>query len=187
MSTGPLVWNRHKSQLATQLKEGAIPLIWAESVGADGTFAFRASRRNHSPYFVPGAEDAWLLVKQPCVLLQRTTSKEQSRRLICAELPASFLAKHGAVTVENHLNMLVAIGPRPPVSPATLAAFFNSAAADRSFRCLSGSVAVSAYELEAMPLPSADATNELSRALARNASRDKVEQICEALYSSADG
>jgi adenine-specific DNA-methyltransferase len=39
------------------------------------------------------------------VLVQRTTAKEQHRRLISAEMPAELIAQHGRITVENHLNM----------------------------------------------------------------------------------
>lgn len=183
VSTGPLVWNRHKAQLRSRAERGAIPLVWAESVGTDGTFYFRASRRNHLPYFSPLDGDEWLLVREPCALLQRTTSKEQPRRLVCAELPGTFLAEHGAVTVENHLNMLVRLHAAPCVDPRTLAAFLNSAAADRAFRCLSGSVAVSAYELEAMPLPDTHRVTALQRAVQANASRAELDQLCEDLYA----
>jgi adenine-specific DNA-methyltransferase len=93
----------------------------------------------------------------PCVLVQRTTAKEQARRLIAAEMPAQFIKKHGAVVVENHLNMVRPIrSTRPQVSAAALAALLNSPIADEAFRCISGSVAVSAFELEALPLPAAE-------------------------------
>ena len=183
VSTGPLVWNRFKEQLRRRPGAGTVPLIWAEAVSADGVFGFRAARRNHAPYFRVCEGDGWLLVERPCVLLQRTTSKEQPRRLIAAELPPDFLREHGgAVTVENHLNMLVPIVDAPCVDTATLAAFLNSAAADRAFRCISGSVAVSAYELEAMPLPSPKAMLELSRLLRRDAPRSECEELCARLY-----
>lgn len=186
VSTGPLVWNRYKKQLRSSPGEGRFPLIWAEAVTADGRFIFRAEKRNHQPYFEPGPGDEWLITRKPCVLLQRTTAKEQSRRLIAAALPASFLAAHGAVVVENHLNMLKPIVSRPPVSPAVLAAFLNSAAADRAFRCGSGSVAVSAYELEALPLPEPAALKELARLVRRRAGRAEIEAACARLYD-ADG
>ena len=66
----------------------------------------------------------------PCVLLQRTTAKEQSRRLIAAELPASFIDKHRAVVIENHLNMVKPLNGVPKVSPAALAVLLNSHVAD---------------------------------------------------------
>ncbi len=155
VSTGPLVWNRFKPQLRRTPTRGTLPLIWAESVTSDGRFMFRAEKKNHEPYFASaGPVDNWLITREPCVLLQRTTAKEQSRRLIAAALPAEFLAQHKAVVIENHLNMVRPIVTKPTVSPEVLAAFLNSTAADRAFRCVSGSVAVSAYELESIPLPS---------------------------------
>jgi len=117
------------------------------------------------------------------VLLQRTTAKEQTRRLIAACLPESFLARHGgAVVVENHLNMLRPIVDKPPVGADVLAAFLNSAAADRAFRCVSGSVAVSAYELEALPLPAPEEMAGLASLLARGAARTCIEAECARLY-----
>lgn len=182
VSTGPLVWNRFKDQIVGQPGKGAIPLIWAECVTSDGRFVFRSERRNHKPYFRVLAGDEWMVVRSPCVLLQRTTAKEQARRLIAAEMPGTFLEEHGSVTVENHLNMLLPIKARPAVSPALLAAFLNSGATDRAFRCLSGSVAVSAYELENLPLPAA---SELRRAIGSRMSASAVEQVAAALYSEA--
>jgi adenine-specific DNA-methyltransferase len=185
VATGPLVWNRYKPQIGDKPGKGAVPLVWAESVTPDGRFTYRCEKANHKPWFHPGAKgDEWLLTRRPCVLLQRTTAKEQARRLIAAEMPLSFLAKHPrGVTVENHLNMLLPLDDTPPlVPPAVLAAFLNSRAADRAFRCISGSVAVSAYELEAMPLPHPAAVKELSDLVAAGASRDRLDQAADRLY-----
>lgn len=185
VATGPLVWNRYKPQIADKAGKGAVPLVWAESVTPDGRFAYRCEKANHKPWFHPALKgDEWLLTRRPCVLLQRTTAKEQARRLIAAEMPESFLARHPrGVTVENHLNMLLPLDERtPPVPPAVLAAFLNSRAADRAFRCISGSVAVSAYELEAMPLPHPAALKELTALVAAGASRDRLDQAADRLY-----
>jgi adenine-specific DNA-methyltransferase len=182
VNTGPLVWNRYKGCLREKKDPAAIPLIWAECVSADGDFVFRASRRNHAPYFVPPEGEEFLLVRKPCVLLQRTTAKEQSRRLIAAELPLTFLDEHDAVTVENHLNMIVPTVPTPPVDTRAVAAFLNSGAADRVFRCISGTVAVSAYELESMPLPAVAAMRTLASITARKHSKEEIERCCDALY-----
>ena len=183
VSTGPLVWNRHKPSLRDRPGKGRYPLIWAESVRSDGTFEFRAQKRNHKPYFEPLPHENWAVTDFPCVLLQRTTAKEQSRRLIAAEMPASFVAKHGAVVVENHLNMIRPVGGAPSVSPAALAALLDTAVVDELFRCINGSVAVSAYELEALPLPSPEAMAEIERLVRRRADRRTVEQAALLLYS----
>ena len=185
VSTGPLVWNRRKSQLHRKAKVGRYPLIWAEAVTADGRFIFRAEKKNHEPHFEPAEGDDWLITRKPCVLLQRTTAKEQSRRLIAAALPTSILDAHGAVVIENHLNMLRPIAEKPAVSPEALAAFLNSAAADRAFRCVSGSVAVSACELEALPMPSPDDMDELHRLVSSGAPCHEIEVACARLYEDA--
>ena len=153
VSTGPLVWNRHKPQLTNRISPGCVPLIWAEAVTSDGHFSWRADKKNHTRYFRIQEGDEWLITRNPCVVLQRTTAKEQARRLIAAAIPQPFLDAHKAAVIENHLNMLRPVRKKPAVPAETLAAFLNSPAADRIFRCISGSVAVSAYELEAMPLP----------------------------------
>ena len=184
VSTGPLVWNRHKGGLRDRPGKGRYPLLWAESVRPDGMFQFRAQRQNHQPYFEPRSEERWVVTDYPCVLLQRTTAKEQERRLIAAELPAAFIDEHQAVVVENHLNMIRPINGSPHVSPAAVAALLNSNVVDQLFRCINGSVAVSAYELEALPLPSPDAIQEVERLAHQAADRRVLERAVERLYSN---
>jgi adenine-specific DNA-methyltransferase len=182
VSTGPLVWNRFKSQLRNEQNGASVhPLIWAEAVTADGRFIFRAQKKNHAPYFKLNRGDDWLVVHEACVLLQRTTAKEQPRRLIAAELPSQFVKKHGGVVVENHLNM-VRPNPLAKVSTGVVSAILNSQVVDQVFRCLSGSVAVSAFELEALPLPSPDLLGSLAELVACKANSKAIDSECARLY-----
>jgi len=182
VSTGPLVWNRFKDQLLEEPRgKASHPLIWAEAVSADGRFVFRAQKKNHAPYFKLKPGDAWLLVDKPCILVQRTTAKEQARRLIAAEMPVQFIKKHKGVVVENHLNMIMA-EDGAKIAPAVLTALLNSRVVDEVFRCMSGSVAVSAFELEALPLPPPEETKSLARLVCSHASRERIEAECERLY-----
>lgn len=183
VSTGPLVWNRFKPQLRGRAGHGLHPLIWAEAVTADGCFVFRADKKNHAPYFKTEANDEWLIVNRGCVLVQRTTAKEQSRRLIAAELPQSFIDSHGGVVIENHLNMVRAKGSAK-VSPSVVAAVLNSDVIDQVFRCISGSVAVSAFELESIPLPPASAMAPIERLIGQGAPRASIELSLRNLYST---
>jgi adenine-specific DNA-methyltransferase len=130
-----------------------VPIVWAEAVTPDGRFVLKATKRNHRAWFEPRGTADPNIVDQPCVLVQRTTAKEQHRRLIAAEMPKSLLEKFKSVAVENHLNMVRARMPRPRVPLHVLAAFLATEMADRVLRCMNASVAVSAFELEAMPLP----------------------------------
>ncbi len=185
VSTGPLVWNRHKNQLVTRPGGKRFPLIWAEAVTPDGRFVWRADKKNHALYFEARRGDDWLITNGLCVLVQRTTAKEQSRRLIAAALPADFVFRHGAVVIENHLNMVRPTSKKPPISAEVLAAFLNSEAADQAFRCVSGSVAVSAYELEGLPLPAADNMEPVARLVRAGAPRSRIEGACARLYGEA--
>ncbi len=184
VSTGPLVWNRHKSGLRDEPGKGRYPLLWAESVHSNGVFEFRAQKRNHKPYFEPKEKENWVVTDHPCVLLQRTTAKEQCRRLIAAELPEQFIKTHGAVVIENHLNMIKPLNGAPKVSAAALAALLNSDVVDQVFRCINGSVAVSAYELQALPLPSPDDIKDIEALIETRAHREVLDQAVERLYES---
>lgn len=183
VSTGPLVWNRHKESLRDGPGKGRYPLVWAESVRTYGAFEFRAAKRNHTPYFEPKPNERWVVTDSSCVLLQRTTSKEQNRRLKAAELPMSFVKKHGGVVIENHLNMIKPLDGQPKVTPATLSALLNSEVVDRLFRCINGSVAVSAYELKSLPLPSPEDMKAIEQMVNRHAKRNAIERAVERLYS----
>jgi adenine-specific DNA-methyltransferase len=187
VSTGPLVWNRFKDQFRAKAGTDGFPVIWAESVTSDGRFIWRSEKRNHSPWFVAKRpKDDWLIVTQPCVLLQRTTAKEQPRRLIAAELPASFIQKHKGVTIENHLNMVRPIIPKPHVPAAVIAVLLNSAAVDAAFRCINGSVAVSAFELEELPLPSPAAIRKVAKLIAGAAAADTIDAVIAGAYERVD-
>ncbi|HMK89498.1 MAG TPA: N-6 DNA methylase [Methylocystis sp.] len=184
VSTGPLVWNRFKDQFSNVRRSSSYPVVWAESVTADGRFHWRAEKRNHAPWFdarLP--KDDWLIVTQPCILLQRTTAKEQPRRLIAAEMPASFVRNHKGVIVENHLNMIRSLEPEPFVSAAVIAALLSSLTVDAAFRCINGSVAVSAFELKELPLPTPAKVAELARLIALRASKKEIEAVIKAAYA----
>lgn len=187
VSTGPLVWNRHRRQLAAQAGVERLPILWAESVQPTGTFRFAADRRGHVPWFALAQRQEHLVQRRPCVLIQRTTAKEQRRRLIAAVLPAAFLDTHGGVVIENHVNVLrrVRVDSNALEESAMLdaiAAFLNSAVADQLFRCVSGSVAVSAYELEALPLPDPDAMEQLAALASQSAAPSSIDRFLKKVY-----
>lgn len=186
ISTGQLVWNRHKPQLRAREERGCYPIIWAEAVNTDRTFRFQAARRSHLPFLKLERGQDFLVNKEPCILVQRTTAKEQKRRLVAAVVPNSFIAAYPGYIVENHLNMVYPLKARSPFALTTIAALLNSAAVDRVFRCISGSVAVSAYELHALPFPSAEQLHELQEAITGGASLAEIELLIAQFYSLVD-
>lgn len=184
VSTGPLVWNRFKSQFRLEPSAASYPVIWAESVTSDGRFIWRSEKRNHAPWFAANRpKDDWLIVTRPCVLVQRTTAKEQSRRLIAAELPERFVRRSKGVAVENHLNMVWPIGESSRFPAAVIATLLNSAAVDEAFRCINGSTAVSAFELEELPLPPPLVVERVAELIASRAPVEKIEAVITAAYA----
>lgn len=183
VSTGQLVWNRHKNQLATRPGTNRLPLIWAESVTSRGEFTFSAIKRDHKPYFELKPSQQHLITRQSCVLVQRTTSKEQHRRLIAAVLPQSFLDRHPrGVIVENHLNIIKPVTREPEICLRTLCVLINSRAVDNVFRCINGSVAVSAFELNAIPLPSLDELETLTHMINEDREAWEIEAYIDRIY-----
>ena len=181
VSTGPLVWNRYKTQLRQRHGKGCHPIVWAESITQGGIFRLKYETRGHKRWINLDESQDWLLQTASCVLLQRTTAKEQSRRLIAAELPQVVLDQYGPVVVENHLNMIRPAVDVPVVSSRVISALLNTSVVDQVFRCLSGSVAVSAYELQSLPLPD---PNDIRRLDGLVDDADAFGLAVAALYSS---
>jgi adenine-specific DNA-methyltransferase len=183
VATGQLVWNRHKDQLRRTYDEGCLPIIWAEAVNADGKFHFQAARRSHLPYLEIKGEQDFLINQEPCILVQRTTAKEQKRRIIAAVIPNSFVLEYPGFVVENHLNMVYPVTNKPRFALRTLAALLSSAALDQAFRCINGSVAVSAFELNSLPLPSPEQMRSLQQVVLSGGANCDIEELIARFYS----
>jgi len=184
VSTGQLVWNRHKDQLRAEYEPDCHPIVWAEAVSSDGRFQFQAARRAHLPYLKIRAGQDWLINQEPCILVQRTTAKEQKRRLIAAVMPNSFVLEYPGFVVENHLNMVYAHSRKPRVGLRTLAVLLNSTTLDQVFRCINGSVAVSAYELNSLPLPDFEQMKRLQGSVFSDASPAEIEEQIASFYTT---
>lgn len=156
VSTGPLVWNRRRADLNPVRGKDMAPVLWAADL--DGGKLHCDSRRDRLRWLsLQGNDASVLLLEEPAILVQRTTAPEQQRRVVCVELTPALLSEWGgAIVVENHVNVIRAVGPaKPLLSRPALAAVLSTRTIDQLMRCISGSVAVSAYELESLPLPDA--------------------------------
>lgn len=156
---GGYVWHRDerealKAAHQKKLQTSHFPLIWSRHIRQDGRFIFSAAGPgNHEYCFVDsGSPDSPLLVKAPSVALQRTSSIEQPHRFVCAPIRRSFVERYGGYAGENHVTFLI---PKTdsPLSVELLAAILRTNIMDRLFRCVSGSVAISAAELKRLPMP----------------------------------
>lgn len=156
VSTGPLVWNRRRGDLHAAPGRTRAAVVWAADI--DGGTFHRDPARNQLRYLhLTSARDrATMVLDTPAVLVQRTTAPEQTRRIVAVEMTADDLAAWGGqVVVENHVNVIRPDVAAPLLSRACLARVLATSTMDRLVRCLSGSVALSAYELASLPLPDA--------------------------------
>jgi adenine-specific DNA-methyltransferase len=155
-STGPLVWNRRKDDLFPRSGKNRVVILWGADI--EGGTVHRDAARDGMRYLVLSvkSDPEVMVLDQPAILVQRTTAPEQSRRLVSAELTQDTLDGFGGrVVIENHLNVLRPVTDAPLISRTTLAKVLQTPTMDRILRCISGSVAVSSYEIDSLPLPAA--------------------------------
>ncbi len=165
VSTGPLVWNRRREDLTARKPAQGHLVLWAADIDGGAVHRDRARSTLRWLRSAGVADDDVMTLREPAILVQRTTAPEQTRRLVVAELSEDTLEKWGgAVVVENHVNVLrPAAGEDQLISREALARLLTTPTLDRVVRCISGSVALSAYELRAMPLPAAEVLRRWER------------------------
>jgi len=187
VSTGQLVWNRLKEQISEMPVQGSKPIIWAEAISAAGNFDFNYQYRSKKKYITVTNKQDFLICDESVVLVQRTTAKEQDRRLQTCILPQDFIDNWHGVVVENHVNIIHPITEQPRVTLKALSLILNTKTVDRIFRCLSGSVAVSATELHAIPLPPVHKIKELEALITVGNHVDPEADIVERIVMNAYG
>ncbi len=130
-----------------------IPMLRASEIRVTGALEFKRYRR--SDCYVDVGNEARGVVRSPAIALQRVSSPDQQRRLICAAVPRKMQRRYGGVLGENHVNFLVAKSGTS-VAKKLVARILTSEPVDRLFRCRSGATNVSVYELAQLPLPNPD-------------------------------
>ncbi len=155
---GKVVPTRERDRLRMGRTAGSIPLLWASAVRPDGSFNAKGGERARNPLWYLPENTSVSYRPKACVLVQRTSNRDQARRLNAAAVPVSFLELHGnrGFLAENHVIVLEADSVRPKVSPKVLAAVLNSRAVNDRFAVVCGSFSVSAKLLERLVLPDPD-------------------------------
>jgi adenine-specific DNA-methyltransferase len=159
--TGAYVFYRDKRKtfakrpLAKE-SQAIFPLIWSSDITTDGNLIHgRANKQEKRDTYIDMNDLKHAsVVTRPCVALQRITSADQGRRLVGAAVPAELLEATGGVVGENHVLFLEKMSGTSAITPHQLASILGSKVVDRLFRCISGAVNVSIFELNQLPLPS---------------------------------
>ncbi len=158
---GKVVPTRERNHLRLKPSDGLLPLLWASEARPDGSFAFANGRRSKlASWYAPPAGGVLPYVTQrPAVIVQRTSNRDQKRRLNAAAVPASFYRDHApqGFVAENHVIVLEALTETPLVTPSVVAALLNSGPVNERFSAVSGSFSVSAKLLARLALPPVEA------------------------------
>lgn len=152
VTVGYLVAYRQADRMHNEPGDGRLPLIWAKAVGSDGTFDHTRGATVRRPGWVSVPPDAPYVVREPCVVVQRTSSRDQRKRVTAAAVPEAFLRRHGGLVGENHVLLLVRSRPDAP-APEALANALNDPAASRAMDRMCGSASIPVCALEQLPLP----------------------------------
>ena len=193
---GKVVPTRERDYLRTSRCKDALPLLWASCVRPDGSFAFEGGKRSTNRRWYKAATDQdSYTTKRPCVLVQRTSNRDQHRRLNAAPVSLEFLDRHKrrGFIAENHVIVLEVATETPLVSPSILAALLNSEPVNERFSAISGTFSVSARLLGRLALPDPSALpREVTAKFAAKVSRafagiDGVLSPSDAPRDSQDG
>lgn len=157
--TGYFVWNREQKRYRVGRKPRAneVPLFWAHNV-KPGTSCrpYHGDPDSDRIGFVRFNNDSSAIVRNDAIILQRTSNRRQSRRLIAAIARQSKVpGKRGFVTENHTITIVRDSAKKQAVSLSVLCRLLNTAAVDARFRRISGSVSVSTKALNHLPLPAA--------------------------------
>lgn len=182
--TGPIVWNRLKPMLRDEKSEDTLPLLWANNVGC---FSFTPSgnRDQRFGHLLLNDRTRALITRGPCLLAQRTTAKEQRRRIIAA-YPLEWQQLTGSFFVENHLNLIAPVKGASPLPVEYILALLNSRLFDFIFRAFNGNTQVSATELNVLRFAVSDPSSieEVVKLVClAQENRDAISQFSELIES----
>ena len=148
---GYLVANRQKHLLYAKPGSNRFPVIWAKAITSNGKLDHaRGAKAKGSGW--AAAPTGSGVVRGRCVVIQRTSSRSQRRRVYAAPVTDSFMQVHGGFIAENHVLVLRAIRS-DCMSPQALAAILNSAAVSDVIDSSCGSASIPAAIFATIRLP----------------------------------
>jgi adenine-specific DNA-methyltransferase len=185
---GKVVPTRERQRLHKVRERSDLPLLWASTIRPDGSFDFTAPDRfgNERWYNPPNIVTMRYNTTRPSVVLQRTSNRDQVRRLNAAAVPNKFRKKYKAGFVaENHVIVIEALTAKPLVAPGKLARLLNSSIVNERFSTVCGSFSVSAKLLQCLALPDPSSVSKLMQSKFEHSLRALFSGVEETLVSDA--
>jgi adenine-specific DNA-methyltransferase len=187
---GKVVPTRERKRLHAARQRGDLPLLWASTIRPDGSFDFTAADRigNARWYSPPDPGTMRYNTTRPAAVLQRTSNRDQARRLNAASIPAKFMTAHKkGFVAENHVIVIEAVRATPRISPKKVAMLLNAGVVNERFSAVCGSFSVSAKLLQRLALPDPALVSKLRKPEIEHGLRKLFAGIRELLVSDAAG
>ncbi|GAB1268966.1 N-6 DNA methylase [Aurantivibrio infirmus] len=150
VKTGCLVPYRNQERISFKKKSKSFPIIWSEAVYENSVDLQRAYIHEKQKWYKH--EMNYGVLFDQAILIKRTSSKEQRKRIYSACISKNFLKKYGGFIAENHVNVVSKVRDSE-IKPSQLSKFINSEVFEELFKCCSGTVTVSATEIRQIPMP----------------------------------
>lgn len=157
-AVGYLVVNRQGDRIVDGPGEGRAALVRAACVRPEGKLDLDKVAGQH----VTVTAEARYVVRNACVVMQRTANRKQVRRLNAAHASQELVMRHGGLVGENHVLFLLP-DAKPKVSVAALARLLNSMPVNDRWQGTCGSASISSKLLAMLDLPLPSLIENLER------------------------
>ncbi len=150
---GPVVPHRWKERISKTRAASSVALLWAAAIRPDGPLDFDHMKANVVGHRVVVDTELSYVVRQPCLVVQRTANRKQKRRINASVVDRKFLETVGPFVAENHVIVLT---PPPDASMSDMremASVLNSPQMTALYDRVSGTASVSIKTLMSMKLP----------------------------------
>ena len=152
VKTGHLVPHRSRDIISfTKKSSSSVPILWPESI-SDGTVRFEIAHKNGKQKWYKHRLGVGV-INEPCVVVKRTSSKEQKRRVQAGYVSKKIIEENKGFIAENHVNIILK-SSESKIRVDTISKILKSTIFEELFKCSSGTVTVSATELRQIPMPS---------------------------------
>lgn len=180
VKTGYLVPHRSGDLISfTKKSSNSVPILWSESI-SDASVKFDIAHKNgkykwYKPKLGVG------VINDPCVVVKRTSSKEQKRRVQVGYISKKIIEENKGFIAENHVNVILK-SKKSKIRVSTISKFLRSEIFEELFKCSSGTVTVSATELRRIPMPSFDGMLLFQNMVSKGASAELINKAAEFAY-----
>jgi len=155
---GKLVWNRDTRQRFVSYPKnghryGVYPIIWPFQITHDGNFISNQKFGHKKENFIFMGKDTNGLITEESIIMKRTSPAGSHKLLVCTVVPKTLIEQYGGIVGENHVIIISRRKDIWSVDPSLLVKVLNSTAVNLVYHCFSGTVTVSRYALQTLPMP----------------------------------